>query len=361
MALVARSCVFVATCLLALAACAHVPSSHWQDKATFNERIASSKIGGFSRDESRLYHNGLKHVINAHQAVGTLTIRQLVDQERAREAIRNAPKLRQAALERARNREQMLSAIISIVMIATGITLVIGIYRFVSWQRQARASEALRAKEASDYACYTVRLSNYNEALKLLERPVANEIRLTEGETAFYQDAATLIWDSGTEHVPLGPSVSKTSGGAAGAVVGGILLGPVGAVAGYAASRKTTITAPARTYQRTTNGIDPGTLIVTNQRLLFIGQRGTTIAESLTSVLQVTAAETSFADHAMSEPYAHGRMFGQNEVRFRRTSALPNERFIVRNLAYFMIALNAAGRCDLPRPAKPLSPARIAG
>jgi hypothetical protein len=352
---------FVSFTVLYLAACAAVPPSpHWNDKATLNERMASLKVGGFNRDEARLYHGGVQHLINIHQNVGTFTMRQVVAQERSREAIRNEPKLRRAAEEQVRARELLVSGLLPFALIAGGGLAIFALVRFTRWQEQRRVEYEQRAAEQRKYACFSVRLTNYSEASRLVEQSISTEFRLADEETPVYRDAATLIWDSGTEQVPLGPSVSKTSGGAAGAILGGVLLGPVGAVAGYAASRKTTTAHPAPTYGRTTYGVDPGILIVTNQRVLFIGDRGTTIAEDLTTVLQITAQETTFADRELPSPYAHGRMFGQNEVRFRRTAALPNERFIVRNLAYFMMAINAAGRSDFSPPAKPLPPGSTA-
>ena len=64
------------------------PSKGWDTKGTLNERIASERVGGFTRDDATLYHRGLQHLLNKHQSVGSLTIAQVVNQERGRETQR---------------------------------------------------------------------------------------------------------------------------------------------------------------------------------------------------------------------------------------------------------------------------------
>jgi hypothetical protein len=56
----------------------------WSHKAVSNESEASKIVGDFSTDDQALYHRGLLHVANRHEKLGTLTIGQVVDQERAR-------------------------------------------------------------------------------------------------------------------------------------------------------------------------------------------------------------------------------------------------------------------------------------
>ena len=70
------------------------PSPHWRDKATLNERAAAASVGGFNDDEARLYHGGVQHLVNAHKNVGSFTIRQVVDQEQARESSRSKARQR---------------------------------------------------------------------------------------------------------------------------------------------------------------------------------------------------------------------------------------------------------------------------
>jgi hypothetical protein len=42
-------------------------------------------VGGFSGDEAKLYHAGLKHILSEHRRIGAFTIRQVIDGELARE------------------------------------------------------------------------------------------------------------------------------------------------------------------------------------------------------------------------------------------------------------------------------------
>src|ERR1700680_3643012 len=127
----------------------------------------------------------------------------------------------------------------------------------------------------NELRCHEIRVANYREAVTTVGTELACDFALGDGERVVYKDQATLLWDSGTREVPLSQPVAKTSGGGVGAIVGGLALGPVGAVAGYALSKKTTVTAPVLTYKMTDTGTDPGVLTVTNERIVFIGDRGT--------------------------------------------------------------------------------------
>jgi hypothetical protein len=71
-------------------------ADHWHDKALASERIASERVGGFSDDDKRLYHQGLQHIINSHQRLGSFMIGQVIDQERARDAHRADARQHQA-------------------------------------------------------------------------------------------------------------------------------------------------------------------------------------------------------------------------------------------------------------------------
>jgi hypothetical protein len=108
--MVVRSCeaFFVTSLLLFLIGCgtSSPPSPHWRDKATLNERVASSKVGGFNPDESRLYHGGIQHFVNAHINVGSFTIRQIVDQEQARETSRSQARQRLSDAKAAREEQE---------------------------------------------------------------------------------------------------------------------------------------------------------------------------------------------------------------------------------------------------------------
>jgi len=75
-------------------------SAAFNTRATLNERAASQRVGGFDNDTQRLYHQGVQHIVNKHQRVGSFTIGQVIDQERGREQQRSEAAARQQ--ERAR-------------------------------------------------------------------------------------------------------------------------------------------------------------------------------------------------------------------------------------------------------------------
>jgi hypothetical protein len=60
-------------------------NAHWSDKAPTSARAAEKWVGGFTAEERAAYKKGLGHIANAHQATGSFTIAQVVDQERGRE------------------------------------------------------------------------------------------------------------------------------------------------------------------------------------------------------------------------------------------------------------------------------------
>lgn len=112
----------VISLLFGLAACSSPPSGgtgedasvspptsspHWNDKAVLSERVASDKVGGFTEDDTHAYRLGIQHIINTHGRIGAFTIRQVVDQEKARESAQAQAQaaLRAAAYER-QQREQ---------------------------------------------------------------------------------------------------------------------------------------------------------------------------------------------------------------------------------------------------------------
>lgn len=65
-------------------------SQGWSHKAVARESEAGRIVGGFSDEDRHLYHNGLQHIRNEHQKVGTLTIRQVIEGERGRVDARQA-------------------------------------------------------------------------------------------------------------------------------------------------------------------------------------------------------------------------------------------------------------------------------
>jgi hypothetical protein len=83
-------------------------NAHWSDKAPSSPRAAEKRVGGFTADERAAYKRGLAHIANTHQAAGSFTIAQVVDQEGGRERQRVEAAQHQrdlAAAERARREE----------------------------------------------------------------------------------------------------------------------------------------------------------------------------------------------------------------------------------------------------------------
>ncbi|MDB5072873.1 MAG: hypothetical protein JWM87_3984 [Candidatus Eremiobacteraeota bacterium] len=81
----------------------------WDHKAVTSERQAGKLIGGWPDNLTRKqYHQGLLHIRNEHQKIGSFTIGQVVDQERSREQDRAtfAKQQREAAKARAQTVEE---------------------------------------------------------------------------------------------------------------------------------------------------------------------------------------------------------------------------------------------------------------
>lgn len=78
----------VVSILLLCAGRSDASPSGWDAKAVPDERVASGMVGGFSESQRAAYHQGLQHIYNLHERVGSYAIRQVVAQERAREAQR---------------------------------------------------------------------------------------------------------------------------------------------------------------------------------------------------------------------------------------------------------------------------------
>lgn len=100
--------------------------------------------------------------------------------------------------------------------------------------------------------------------------PIKIAVQLLPNEVAFAQFTASrqALVDKIVEHTT---TKSKKKGVVTRAVVGGVLLGPLGALGG-AATAGSKGTATTSQYQTTElEIIDEGSIIFTNQRLLFIG------------------------------------------------------------------------------------------
>ena len=201
-------------------------------------------------------------------------------------------------------------------------------------QEKARAKALAKHKEEVKY---------YAEALRLMQTQPQVPFPKRDGERTVFFGRATRVFPTGTRVETLGSTVTRTSGGASGAVVGGLLAGPVGAIAGYAASKKTSVTEPPRTYESKTYYSDAGLLCVTSTRVIFIGDKDA-IELPLEAVLHVSANKREgYAGSNFDLRYRHGRHIGENTIRFKYMGAPSDEHFIVENYVYFTLALSGAG------------------
>jgi hypothetical protein len=58
---------------------------HWNDKALASVRAAERRVGGFDASERSAYRRGVQYIIARHQRIGSFTIMQVVEQQRARD------------------------------------------------------------------------------------------------------------------------------------------------------------------------------------------------------------------------------------------------------------------------------------
>jgi hypothetical protein len=120
-ALILTSCVDTTTTTSPASATAKPRNSHWNDKARMSVRDAERRVGGFNAEERAAYRTGLQYAANHNQKIGGFTIAQVVERQRARDALRTAAidrerkRIAEAAQERAlaadRARERAAAAV----------------------------------------------------------------------------------------------------------------------------------------------------------------------------------------------------------------------------------------------------------
>ena len=101
--------------------------------------------------------------------------------------------------------------------------------------------------------------------------PIVSSIKLKQGEKAYVEFPAkrrAIV----TTTVQRTVEKTKKKGGITRAVVGGALLGPVGAVVGATTAKSKGNAVGYTENVENLNNIDEGVLLFTNQRLLFVGQ-----------------------------------------------------------------------------------------
>jgi len=132
-------------------------------------------------------------------------------------------------------------------------------------QQKVEERKAVQAQAAADEQARQQSILAGNIA------PIAVTVALQPGETAYLQlNAKRMAQVESVVQTTVGKS--KKKGVVGRAIVGGVLLGPLGAVGGAAtAGSRNKSTTVSQTVSRL-QVVDNGTLIFTNRRFLFIGQ-----------------------------------------------------------------------------------------
>lgn len=111
------------------------------------------------------------------------------------------------------------------------------------------------------------------QLVKGVFEPVPMTINLDEHESAYavFNASRYALVDKVTETTT---GRTKKKGIVGRAVVGGVLLGPVGALGGAATAGSKTHSTTTLNTSKVSDAIDHGQLILTNNRLLFMGNNG---------------------------------------------------------------------------------------
>ena len=107
-------------------------------------------------------------------------------------------------------------------------------------------------------------------------KPIVPSVNLKSGEKAYVEFSAkrrAIV----TTTIQRTVEKTKKKGGITRAVVGGALLGPVGAVVGATTAKSKGNSVGYSENVENLSNIDEGVLLFTNQRLLFVGQEITSI------------------------------------------------------------------------------------
>ena len=121
------------------------------------------------------------------------------------------------------------------------------------------------------------RIALYEEALSEPRPTASPSLNLEDSEILIYSAPAMHVreWTRADGQI-VTETISKTRGGGLGAAVGGVVAGPVGAVAGYAMSKKTT-TSESRDVKRVQyrSGVDRTevTICVTDSKIIIVYPR----------------------------------------------------------------------------------------
>jgi hypothetical protein len=229
------------------------------------------------------------------------------------------------------------------------VALFVGVAAFIWWS--IRSTQRSRtAHTAASRARHERRVVEYHQQIVLAAQPVASPITLAEGETAIYHGRVERVHDAGYSNSPQ-QNMTTTSGRAVSTLLGGMLLGPVGALAGAAMSRSSTTTyGPAVTRAITVD--DRGELVITSARVVFIGAKQT-LEIPRSSILRIEFASKPFEE-------ADGVLRAEDSpavgiIRFRRADEPPSEAFVSTDHVRLAASLIRAG-VEVPMPELPRPP-----
>ncbi len=139
--------------------------------------------------------------------------------------------------------------------------------------------------------------------------PIQTTMALKPGETAYLQLSAKrkALVDKIVEHT-VGKTKRKNVVGRA--IVGGILTGGIGVIAGAATAGKKTNTTTTQSTETSIEDVDKGIMIITNQRIVFIGN----------NVISLPY------DQIFGFQFKHG-LTGSNKVAIKYTGMMKGEFF----------------------------------
>ncbi|MEO8691505.1 MAG: hypothetical protein ABI397_01825 [Candidatus Saccharimonas sp.] len=145
-------------------------------------------------------------------------------------------------------------------------------------RKKLRESNAAKRREEEAAIALQEQKEEEAEELRIQQilkgkiKPITISINLQKGEIAYLSVPADRT-ASVERVVETTKGKSKKKGVIARGIVGGVLLGPVGALAGAATAKSSHTSSTTQQVFTETESIDSGTLVLTNQRVLFMGNQ----------------------------------------------------------------------------------------
>jgi|SRR5579883_371363 len=198
----------------------------------------------------------------------------------------------------------------------------------------------------------------YEDALRLIAQIPDVPFGLKQDEKPLYADSANWCREVWRSETTIGSNAWVTEGSAQGGgmqtAIGGLLAGPTGAIVGHALSPKRFTAVirqveSAKSVTSSTMGMTTGKLYVTTHRFIFITEERTFELRHE----QIRGFDLESRDKGLS--YRPDR--ATHRVRIDYDGADPSSYFVIPNIDYLSMALNAAGFA-VPYPSAPTAPSR---